>query len=67
MFCPMKFNSNTLDGMGDCLLDTCRCDEEQCAWWEGNTGECMVTNLYLLADIEHQLNRLANAKEANND
>jgi len=42
MYCPMKFNSKTLDANGDLLNNVARCEEAECAWWIPATGSCAI-------------------------
>ena len=48
MICPLKFNSMTLNANGVRKENACKCEEEECAWWNPYYGKCAaVVDAYL--------------------
>ncbi len=53
MYCPLKFNANTLDSLGICCWDACQCEEEQCMAWNRVTETCdLVRSAHRRSDRE---------------
>ena len=43
MYCPLKFNSNTISAHGETPTpDSCQCEKEKCHLWEYNTKTCAL-------------------------
>lgn len=52
MLCPLKFNSLSL---GNHIQDMCKCEHQECAWWEERFGKCAIAvNAYLEGREDHQ-------------
>lgn len=68
MYCPMKFNSNTLDIDGTLREKACQCEQSDCAFWEINTATCgIVTNAFLQGRAVYIAERRAEAKAMRED
>ena len=58
MFCPLKFNANTLDTKDGYTMKVgdCKCEEENCAWWVPAEGCCAVhITAWKLTNIERKI------------
>jgi len=63
MFCPMKFNSKTLDADGAFRTDQCHCEESDCAWWVvpyttevlRTEGMCAIEMIAMKAPAQYQV------------
>lgn len=56
MYCPMKFNSNTLDKTGYTENESCQCEKEYCAFWNENVERCAILSInYSLISIKQSL------------
>jgi len=40
MYCPLKFNSKTLDADGNIKNEACHCEGTDCAWWNERFRMC---------------------------
>jgi len=49
--CPLKFNNKNINA--DNITDNVeyKCEEENCAWWDTDTEECVVHNLGAIAEV----------------
>ncbi len=56
MYCPLKFNSSTLNAYGNCYyLDACQCEEAFCMVWDPVFGTCSLITIATAvrrADVE---------------
>ena len=41
-YCPLKFNSKTIEADGVVKKLTCECEEGKCGWWLANTKCCAI-------------------------
>lgn len=44
-YCPLKFNSKTIEADGVVRKMTCECEEEKCGWWLANAKSCAVSRV----------------------
>jgi len=61
VYCPLKFNSATLDLTGATSTVSCQCEQEQCAWWKRYTveGQPALNGRCCIPELERVLSRIA--------
>jgi hypothetical protein len=63
MFCPRKFNANTLNINGYAPQGGCECEGPDCAWWNEDFERCCITvDAYLKGREIGRQEALAEAK-----
>lgn len=41
MYCPLKFNTNTVTEEGT-VAGTCQCEMDNCEWWHAKDKKCTI-------------------------
>jgi len=53
MYCPLKFNEETLDAVGDLPTRACQCEKEGCEWWIEDKG-CAIRILVEVFSLKEE-------------
>ena len=63
MYCPLKFNRDTIDYVGQVVGDdACQCEKIKCQFWERYTDTCGLVTDGLLKGRQHSIDEEVNNK-----
>jgi len=57
-YCPLKFNSKTIEADGVVGKLTCECEEEKCSWWLANAKCCGIARVAQGIDVFSSMQKL---------